>query len=277
MRVALLLLGSAALLGCPTNPPIPPDAGEDAGADAGPSDAGADAGPDAGRPDEQCSVAAQDCDAGSCMHAGLVDGGQGTRCLVGACDLVRQDCPAGEKCSYVGDGGAFARGCTPEGSADLGQPCTGTPSSNTCKKGLICALRAQADGGSASVCVRFCHSTADCASPQQCYVLVSIAGSDERPLVCGDPPPSCNPLAQDCARATDGCYPGPTGAACYVAGARSDTDACTFANDCKKASTCVLGQPSACRQLCRYPSGSPACSSGTCTKLSGHLDVGVCL
>lgn len=274
MRLCLIL-AALALVACPNKPPAPPDlvdAGEDGGEDAG-SDAGVDAGL---RPQDECSLAAQDCDAGSCIQISLDGGGIAAACRAGACDLVKQDCPAGEKCTYVIDAGTFLRGCAAEGTGEEGQACTGTPSSNTCKKGLICVSGELGDGGASSVCNRFCNSSAECTAPRHCFLLVEISGSEERPLVCAEPPPACDPLAQDCVKSTDGCFPSSIGPTCFPAGNVSDGSPCTFANDCQKGSICVDNSRT-CRAICRFPSGNPSCASGTCTRLAGSTDAGVCL
>src|SRR4051794_2265185 len=70
-------------------------------------DAGTVVNPDR-QPWFECDVETQDCDAGTgaCFYAHLVDGGIGSKCFVGACDLVSQNCPAGQRCAYArADGG----------------------------------------------------------------------------------------------------------------------------------------------------------------------------
>ncbi|MFZ5470527.1 MAG: hypothetical protein ACOZIN_13910 [Myxococcota bacterium] len=275
MNASLRLFFACALLcACSNNPPV----GQTDGGDAGSPPANEDAGSDAGsRPDDQCSLSMQACDAGqSCLLTALEDGGQATRCAGGACDLVLQNCPVGEKCTYVSDAGGFERGCAPEGTADEGSPCTGTPSSNTCRAGLVCALRELPDGGVDTACARFCNTTAQCTSPKLCNVVLTLAGTAERPTLCGDPPPSCDLFAQDCQRLNDACYPSGSVAACFPEGTLGDGEACVYSNDCVKGSACTGGGNGfTCRPLCGT-GGAPACASGTCVSLLGFADVGVC-
>ncbi len=256
------------------------DAGEDASVVV---DAGGDAGVDAGVVKDAgvCDVELQNCpaDAGSCILYSL-DGGLGeeTACFGGECDLVRQDCDAGFKCTYVGTDAGFVRGCAPEGAVDEGQPCLPTASSNNCKRGLVCSTRPTQDGGSESTCTRFCNRSSECTNGQLCYVLLAFAGSTERPLTCGEPPRACDLLAQDCPRPQDGCYPGEGGIArCYPAGPGLTGQGCSYSNDCVKRSLC-LDFPTTgkeCRELCSYPTGAATCTTGACKAL-GIPDAGYC-
>jgi hypothetical protein len=256
---------AALLLGCP--PPAQP---MDAGVDAGKPDAGVDAGVDAGPTnDDLCDFGGPRlCPAGSaCTISRLSDGGSAKRCAPGACDVVDQDCDGGLKCAFA-DGG---RACVPDGVLNECQSCDGAPVG--CRAGLACTF-VGADGGSA--CARFCRVNGDCGAPQQCYVTLVLPDSDERPLVCADPPPSCDLLAQNCASASDGCYPNGTMANCFAAGTVAAGASCRFSNECVKGSVCSGTSP-ACRQLCQFPSGAPACTTGTCTRLQNFSDAGVCL
>jgi hypothetical protein len=248
-----------------------PDAGVDAGR-------GRDAGPpsDAGLPpgDNACEFSAG-CDGGLCTVLQLEDGGRSRRCVAaGACDVVRSaGCGAGLKCDYR-DGG---RACVPEGALAEGADCATL--GDGCGRGLTCVVQPQADGGAQAVCSRFCRLASDCASAAEaCLTTLLLPGVLELPLVCASAPRSCDPLLQDCPRAAEGCYPSLDTPACFPAGA-SDAG-CQFTNDCAKGSTCAAastGGPAACRALCRYPSGAPACAKGLCTRLSNSMTVGVCL
>lgn len=247
------------------------DAGTD-GTDGDVLDAGEDAGsPDAGP--APCDLAQQNCPTGTgtCVRLKTVDGGFGAFCFPGACDLVLQNCPAGNMCDYKLTSGTVTRQCIAEGSVDEGQSCASAP----CKRGLTCV----ALGGSSSqgICLKYCNSNADCSAGKQCRISLSMAGSNEAPMVCADPPQSCSMLLQDCANASDGCYPSSSVPQCFFAGAQTDGGSCQHANDCQKGSTCVSG--GVCRTICQYPSGAPTCATGTCQKLNvaGTTNVGACL
>lgn len=272
IRPFLALAFAGAILSCGNNSPAPKDS--DGGSEDASVDGGADAGATLGA---ECVLGAGTCSPGqSCMTNLLEDGGMGTRCVEGLCGLVTQDCGVGFKCTYVGTDAGFVRDCVDDGTADEGQPCTGTPTSNTCKAGLICAVQQGADGGASSVCAKFCNTSSDCTSPSLCYVLVSVAGSNERPLVCAPPPSSCDLFAQDCAQLTDACYPSGTGSACFPQGNVTDGANCQYANDCLKGSACTGSAGSfVCHPLCGTQ-GTPACASGTCSPLTGIPDAGVC-
>lgn len=253
-----------------------PDAGFDAGAGGGSGGTGGGSagGVGGGAPsDDACDFSGpRMCDAGTACMLALTDAGSvARRCLPGACDLVQQDCDGGMKCAYL-DGG---RVCVPDGALNEGQSCAGATVG--CRKGLACTF-VGADGGSA--CARFCRVSGDCASSQQCYVTLVLAETSERPMVCADPPLTCDLLTQDCVNPTEGCFPGSGGAACFPAGSVGPAAACMYSNDCQKGYACsgAAGSPQ-CKQLCAFPVGSagPSCDAGTCTRLTTSQTVGVCL
>jgi len=213
----------------------------------------------------------------------LEDGGQGNRCFPGGCDPVAQDCPAGNKCTYVRQGGVTSRRCVPDGTVAEGEACqsTVTPegdSHDTCKAGLSCTDQTASDGGIAFVCLRFCHGSEQCTAPRDCIEVLRFTGSEELPRVCGEPGPKCDLLARGCASPL-GCYPSPrSGPVCVTAGAVEDGMPCTYSNDCRSGSACVKdGASLACRRLCRTPSGEPGCASGYCEPLRDFAGVGACV
>jgi hypothetical protein len=212
----------------------------------------------------------RNCPAGfACTLALLPDAGLGKRCIAGACDLVAQDCDGGSKCAFL-DGG---RTCILDGTLTEGQSCAGAPVG--CKRGLACTFLSS-DGG--STCARFCRVDSDCGSPQKCYVTLVLPDTNERPLVCADPPMTCDPLQQDCVNPTEGCYPGSSGPGCFPAGMLQLGQSCTYSNDCAKGTACSgPSGATACRKLCAYDGGTPSCSAGgTCTRLVSSQTVGVC-
>lgn len=262
--------------------------GHDAGGDGGGLDGGG--GPDADGGGEEatgCDVAAQrGCDAGALCLRGLTeDGGQGNVCFPGECDLVKQDCPSGNKCTYVLEGSVTRRRCVSEvsGAVGEGSACETqlTPGGgfyDTCKAGLYCTDRRGTDGSTAFTCQRFCYGAAQCTAPRECSDTLRFTGSSELPRVCGEPGPTCDLLAQGCG-GTLGCYPSTRSTAvCVTAGAGTEGAACTYSNDCGVGSVCVKGgSGQVCRRLCRSPSGSPTCASGQCEPLQDFPGVGACL
>lgn len=252
--------------------PPPPDAGE---FDAGPPP---DAGVDAGNPDFTCDLAAPQCDAGSaCMRYEISAGRLGSQCIPGECNVVAQDCPAsadgGRKCTYLNDAGVSFRACAPEGTAAEGDLCEGTEASNTCARGLICVPRPVADGGTHEICMKFCSTSADCAGGKECLLMLDLSPVAERPFVCDTP---CDLLTQNCF-AFQACYPTDVAPACYPAPGTTEVGAaCTRSSDCVRSAVCVRN---VCAQLCAFPSGTPSCTSGTCTAITvaGQTGVGACL
>ncbi|RKH17930.1 hypothetical protein D7Y13_09175 [Corallococcus praedator] len=296
MASRLVLLGGALLMGlwaagCDDGETIrPPDAGTTVDSGTGASDSGTvdagDGGGGGGRSDFTCNVVKQDgCAAGqNCLYTDLTDGGTGSRCFPGACDPVRQqDCPAGQRCTYVArDGGDTQRQCVAAGTGTEGAPCTlasDAPAGqryDTCGAGLYCKDDALNDGGTGFFCRELCHATSDCASGD-CNTVLRLAGTDELPLVCGPPSARCDAFAQDC-EGPLGCYPATNGPVCAGRGTLAPGAACEFSNQCSPGSTCAVSDGvGTCRTLCRVPSGSPACSSGTCRALTNNGDVGACV
>jgi hypothetical protein len=280
-----LLLGALGAIGCEDKGPTggPKDSGED-GKDAGPQ-APEDGGPQPPGPrsDFTCEVARQrGCDGGlSCLFHQLDDGGTGSGCFAGPCDPVLQNCPGGQRCTYARGDGGTSRLCVAEGTADEGEPCQLSASEplgvDTCKKGLFCTNVAQSDGGTAFQCARFCHATATCTAPRECNEVLRLAGTAELPLICGAPSQRCDLLAQDCA-APLSCYPTNGTPLCASTGSLGEGAPCEFSNQCARGSACVkTGDVLTCRELCRYPTGQPACASGTCQPLQGGTNAGACI
>lgn len=234
---------------------------------------------------ERCDVARQlGCDAGElCLRGELEDGGQGNRCFPGECDPVAQNCPAGDKCTYVRQGSTTVRRCVATGTVPEGGTCqsTATPEGDfydTCQAGLYCTDRTAADGGTTFSCQKFCHASTQCTAPKDCIDVLSFTGSEELPRVCGEPGPACDPLAQGCASSL-GCYPSPqSGPVCVTAGTVQDGARCAYSNDCLPGSACVTnGTGLVCRKLCRSPSGEPGCATGHCEPLQDLSGVGACV
>lgn len=292
MRANVLLLCGVLVVGlgvgaCRNGSNPPGGSGNDSGqsADGGRDGGGGTPDGDGGGTDAGCDVARQQgCDAGAlCLRGLLEGGGQGNRCFPGECDLVAQNCPSGNKCTYVRQGSVTSRRCVKDGTVAEGGSCssTATPEGDfydTCKAGLYCTDQVAPDGGTAFACQKFCYGSEQCTAPRDCVEVLRFTGSDELPRVCGEAGPKCDPLAQGCASAL-GCYPSPgSGPVCVTAGAVEDGAACTYSNDCRPGSACVKeGSGLTCRKLCRSPSGEPGCTSGHCEPLKDFAGVGACV
>ncbi|MGA9524558.1 MAG: hypothetical protein WBV82_24085 [Myxococcaceae bacterium] len=248
-------------------------------ADAGTGDAGIDAGADAGVDGglTSCTLGTP-CPAGqSCLLVEDENQNLDPFCVPGACDLVAQDCPVGQACTYADVMGTTQRqrACSAPGTAQEGEACETTG----CVAGLVCV-----GGPGQTQCLRFCSTNADCGMGMECFQAVEFSGTSERPLVCTETPPTCDPLLQDCPSATDACYLTQTGAACTPAGSIAVGQPCTT-GPCVKGATCLgLGDGgSECAVLCGYPNTLPTCTTGQCAQLRTQgggpvLDggVGVC-
>lgn len=293
MRANVLLLSGVLVVGlmaggCRNGNPGSPgnDAGlADGGGGGGNGDGGTTGPGDGGGTAWACDVEQQQgCDAGAlCLRGVLEDGGQGNRCFPGECDPVAQDCPAGNKCTYVRQGSATSRRCVPEGTVTEGGACqsTATPEGDfydTCRAGLYCTDSPAADGGTTFTCEKFCRASEQCTAPEDCTEVLRFTGSDELPRVCGEAAPVCDLLAQGCASPL-GCYPSPgSGPVCVTAGTVEDGAACTYSNDCRPGSACVTEEAGrTCRRLCRSPSGEPGCTAGRCEPLRDFAGVGACV
>jgi hypothetical protein len=251
-----------------------PDGGET------PVDAGSDAGPGT---DFACNVARQEgCAAGqSCHFADLADGGTGSRCFAAECDVVRQDCADGQRCTYVSQDGATTRRCVEAGTVDEGAPCTLAPNDggvayDTCRPGLFCKDEPASGGGLAFFCRKLCHATPQCGEAGECNTVVRLEGTSELPLVCGPASTRCDPFGEDCTSPLS-CYPSTTGPVCAGSGTRTEGEACDFSNQCAPGSTCAnAGGGLTCRPVCR-PGGTPACATGSCRALDDNPGVGACV
>ena len=140
------------------------------------------------------------------------------------CDLLAQDCPAGEKCSSNGDD-TFCAAVDPAPVAP-GQPCTTTgPGVDNCAKGGLCWVD--------DVCHALCDADAPtCAQGQNCVNGDGLAD------ICVA---SCDPLMQTC----------PMGQACVIpstgvpvcapdiSGPGGEPgDVCEFVNGCDPGNQC---------------------------------------
>jgi hypothetical protein len=190
--------------------------------------------------------------------------------LVPDCDPRRfDDCPAGQKCSYVVDPdyGPTNRCVDLHGSGVEGESCVVIGDSDDCGNHRICwAIDGDGDG----VCVGFCNVKLECASMHD---VCSVSNDGLLPLCLL----RCDPLVQDC----------PTGWGCYpdsskrwtcdldrsgAAGAHGD--ACECINCCAPGLVCVSGQlidADGCRDA-----EFAGCCGEVCTLDGGQIVEGVC-
>lgn len=226
-----------------------------------------------------CDVTAQDCaDAGlACVY---VNAGETSACRAGACDVATQSgCDLGQKCSYLSDGGVTARACGPNGTADAGEACGAAASA--CLRGLACVR--VLDGGASGICRRFCETDSQCEGSDACgSEFILYEGTDESPSFCTAPAARCDVLSDtSCATVGPGlaCYATLRGPECFARGTKPLDALCTFANDCASGLQCMVTKTqSVCRQVCAYPTGSPACPSGKkcMQRIPGEPNAGVC-
>ncbi|NTX01760.1 hypothetical protein [Myxococcus sp. CA040A] len=268
--------------GCDDDDNKPAPNGEDSGVPGDPDGGGhpGDGGPS---PDFACNVARQEgCGTGqSCHFADLGSGRTGSRCFAAACDVVQQNCAQGQRCTYVSAGATTERRCVEAGASAEGARCTLAPTDggveyDTCAAGLFCKDERQDDGGTGFFCRRLCHATTQCGDAGECNTVLRLAGTSELPLLCGPRSQACDPFAQGCT-APLSCYPASSGPVCAGSGTRGTGETCDFSNQCAPGSACVnTGRGLNCRPLCR-PSGTPACTAGTCRPLNDNPGVGACI
>jgi hypothetical protein len=166
----------------------------------------------------------------------------------GPCDLLQQNCPAGQTCVSVQSGAVVTTGCVPsEGLKTAGEPCY---SSGECDAKLTCV------GSPISKCVAFCCNDAQ-AEPCHgglCNTQISLDTSGAYYAYVCSYGMHCTLLTPDACPAGQGCYVEDEAQGLALCDSRSPTPvpelgACTFLNDC------------ATMQSCYFPTGF---SSGVC-------------
>jgi hypothetical protein len=108
------------------------------------------------------------------------------------CDVMRQNCDPGLKCTVVNNPDPTMLGftmCTPDGTVAEGEACTRSSfGDDNCVKGTECTVRGVA--ANQLFCRKLCHADDDCTGGQLC----SDAGDNDDGL-CLKP---CTPLGSDC-------------------------------------------------------------------------------
>ena len=184
------------------------------------------------------------------------------------CDVYKQDCPPGQKCTAWAEGGGGAWNATKcvtvTGDGAPGEPCTapegGVAGIDDCALGAMCW---DVDFDNHGTCIALCTGSWDapkCPPKSACY-----AGEVLNLCI-----PNCNPLLQDCP-GDDLCIPNPDGTdfTCTLDASRDQgqaNDACEFANACDKGLMCLdtaltsiacePGSIGCCTPFCTFP-GSP--------------------
>jgi hypothetical protein len=187
------------------------------------------------------------------------------------CDLLRQDCSAGEACRYlIMMEGEDPRGlCEPAGTATVGMPCMRDAAggvADTCAEGLICVE---------GTCRQYCcdGNSADCPVGQFC-----LGGPGDVALCTQGA--ACNVFdGTGCTNPAEACYLARSDRSCFSRGDIAEGSACMFLNDCVPGHACV-GDPGACRRLCDPAMMGADCPAGgtyRCAGLSGVTGVGVCI
>ncbi|MBI3182257.1 MAG: hypothetical protein HYZ28_08955 [Myxococcales bacterium] len=251
-----VMIGLSLSLSCrPPNPGEETDGGVDSGVDGGEADAGAGGGGG----------------GGGAGGGGGVDAGA-------ACNATNQTGCSGatSKCGLVGNN----FGCQAPGTAAEGAACTADASGDSCQAGLFC-MNAK--------CHRFCDpskGTAACPSGSACSLQITWNGGPPAGEIfnaCVLVGNECDPLRQDCANASMGCFVTNSGNKCLTPGNVADGAACSAANDCKKGSTCFdVGTGFKCYQMCtpNVDGGTGdagptvSCAAGSCAAVQGGF--GVC-
>ena len=206
------------------------------------------------------------------------------------CDPWVQDCPEGEKCAAVNQGGDTwnSNKCVElKGMGQTGDECVydgATLGTDDCDVGYICYYLDDENAGS---CIPLCTGTPDdpiCEGDANCSITND--GSLIKCLL------DCDPLLQDCEPASTGCYWGGGYFSCYTtSGDIPLGEGCGYINDCNPGLICldatVLAdcQASACcASICDM--SDPVCPTmGTeCTAFydegttpPGEEDVGICV
>ncbi len=163
----------------------------------------------------------------------------------GDCDAVAQTgCADGQKCAFVldiPDTGVGHVACVPDGSAALGEACE-RPSAagdvDTCAKGGHCYN---------GTCRQTCTRTNDTCDGQ----CGNFADANNNPLPVQWCLAACDPLAQDCGAANEGCVLSNDGGLCLIVGNTPEGEPCNFGNACAPGAACIgPAGGGACRTMC---------------------------
>lgn len=211
------------------------------------------------------------------------------------CNLMRQDCPPGDKCMPWSEDFTDtwnATRCSPVASdpAGVGMPCTiegpVTSGIDDCARGTMCLdLVSSTNEGTCVPMFTGSHDHPICLDRMRHPI---VGASVVLPLCL----PSCRPLEHECP-AGYGCYPSGDALACSPdasAGQGNAGDPCEFANGCSDGLVCIGGTnlpecegSSCCTPYC--DTNRPSCPDGlTCqpwpddaSLLPGGESLGICV
>lgn len=202
----------------------------------------------------------------------MMDDGGGTTGACGnpgECDVLEQDCGAGQACrNLIMMAGDTPMGiCEQAGTKLEGEACS-RATMPECAEGLICFE---------GFCRGYCCDgrTSDCAVlGHYCQPF-----SDTNVGICL-PSSGCTLLDQSGCEAGEGCYPIPGGITrCSepAAGAGGDGTECSSLDGCNPGFACI-GTPGMCRAFCDPAADPVDCPTDyTCNNLTDHPGVGVCV
>lgn len=297
MRPEATLALSLALLGCPSEPPLP---GDDTGATAeteastsAAASASASASTSGATTTASTSAATSDAttqpttDPTTTTMATDDTAPTTTDECDHACDPLGDDCGECGKCMPIANDGGAAwneNRCRPiDGNpAVVGEPCTVIDGVDDCDETSMC-FGSDADAAS-GFCVPFCASDRSCESPDD-VCLVQYGGVL---TICV---PLCDPLLQDCEDGS-GCYSdGDDGFGCVPAGSGFFPAPCENFDDCSPGVFCAemelvpdCATSHCCSEFCDVTEVPDVCS-GTgqeCVQFTdspppGFEDVGLCV
>jgi len=195
---------------------------------------------------------------GSCP-TGMECGTVGT-CAAAPCDPVRQTgCATGQRCTISRTG---APTCTTSvGTTPIGFPCV---IDGDCGRRAFCATI-----GGSQVCRNLCRTDTDC-SGGRCAIPIDGTTTFR---VCTR---TCDPVSGSGCMAGDGCVLFDTGTSaevtdCLPEGLSTRGTSCSGPDGCRAVLSCVA---STCREVC---TAGGACSSGTCSRVTGWTRYGACI
>lgn len=184
------------------------------------------------------------------------------------CDVMAQDCKAGDACVVVsekpGTDVIFTTGCIPLASSVTveGGNCAPSASQSACQKGSLCVLTPGST--SSGKCVKQCQKSSDCGG-LQCSVVTTAPRSG----ICQS---SCAPFSDEtgspcasgetCVPTTvvNDSYVREIGTSCQGVGTGGKGATCTYTSDCGGGLVCTSG---GCASLC--DTKHPCAAGSKCT------------